>query len=418
MALESPEIETRTHDGESFYGWFLVAIGTAIIVIVNGTFYSFGVFFKPLLSEFGWTRAELSGAVSLRLMATGLFGILGGAIADKLGAKWIVALGVALLGLGYFLTSTVQNLWEMYLYLGLISGIGMSVPYPAITSVVSRWFTRKRGLATGIILSGYGIGQILFPPLTAYLLPIFLWRKTFIILGMIILFIAVPVSLFLKPPSAPKKSSVPAGSTGPTPLSKGDDIPWTMKEAVRSLPLWKISMIYLLFSISLQTVVVHLVPHATDIGIEPVSAALLLTIIGGCNAFGRITGGGISDIIGTKRALTISIIAPALMLPAFMFISNIYWLYVVAVLYGLGYGGLSAAVPKLASEYYGLHSLGTLLGIIQLGFAIGGAIGAPLTGYIFDVTNSYSPAFFLVAFLLVICFFIATSLRPPEKRKY
>ncbi len=400
------------------FGWLMVAVGTAIIVIINGTFYSYGVFFRPLLDEFGWARAVLSGPVSLRLLATGFFGIIAGAIVDKAGPRWVVTIGVALVGLGYLLTAGLSDLWELYVYLGLVSGIGMSVPYPAITSIVSKWFTVRRGLAMGIILAGYGIGQVIFPPLASSVIAALTWRPAFIIMALIIGLIAVPLGFLLKLPSrvaeAAPASDSPGPGTGTVPLHPGTAGPqWNFKDGVRTVPLWQIGLVYLLFSVSLQALMVHLVPHAIDIGIDPISASILLTIIGASNAVGRIGVGALSDKFGAKQAMILSIILPAVTFPTLIFADSLLSLYLISAVYGIGYGGLSSTVPKLTSEYYGLRSLGAFLGIIQLTFAIGGAIGAPLTGYIFDVTRSYNFAFMLLTVLLATAFVLCLSIHPP-----
>ncbi|MBI4334192.1 MAG: MFS transporter [Chloroflexi bacterium] len=412
-----PRSPASPRRGEPLFGWILVAAGTAIIVIINGTFYSYGVFFKPLLLDFGWARAELSGPVSLRLLATGVFGIIAGAIVDRGGPRWVVSGGIALLATGYLLTARMTSLWELYLYLGLISGIGMGVPYPVITSVVSRWFTRKRGLAVGIILAGYGIGQVIFPPLTAYLIAAFSsWRTAFVVLGLIVAGVAIPLGFVLKrPPAAAAATAASPGGKSDAAAAKEDR--WSFKDSLKTQPLWQIGALYLLFSICLQAIMVHLVPHAIDMGIDPLAASILLTIVGGANAIGRIAGGGLSDRIGTKRTMIISIVLPGLMIPSLIFANSLFWLYAIAAVYGVGYGGLSSTVPKLTSEYYGLHSLGALLGIIQLTFAVGGAIGAPLTGAVYDRTGSYTLAFILLTAFLAMAFVICLGIKPPERMR-
>ncbi len=401
-------------------GWLLVAAGTIIIVIINGTFYGYGVFFKPLLQEFGWARAELSGPISLRLMATGIFGIMAGMMVDRAGPRWVVSAGVFLVAIGFFLTSTVTNLWQMYLYLGLISGIGMSVPFPAVTTLASRWFTKRRGLAMGVVMGGYGIGQMVFPPLITHWIESSSWRTAFVIVALTVGLVAIPLALCLKfprdaNPSPKKPEAAKAAGTKVSPLQPENH--WTLKECVRSLPLWKICLIYFLFSISLQAMMVHLVPHAIDSGIEPLAAAILLTIIGGTNTFGRVTGGGFMDRLGTRRVLIFCLIAPALMMPALIFARGLLPLYVIAAVYGIGYGGISTAIPKLTSEYYGLGSLGGLLGVVQLAFAAGGAVGGPLAGYIFDKTNSYTFAFALLFVLIAVAFVVCLTLRPPVRTR-
>lgn len=410
----APPVKSR----DPLYGWLLVAMGTAIIVMINGTFYSYGVFFKPLLDEFGWSRAVLSGPVSVRLIATGLFGIIAGAIVDRAGPRWVVPGGVLLVAAGFFLTSGVSNLWQMYLYLGLLSGIGMGVPFPAVTAMASRWITHRRGLAIGVVSAGYGIGQMIFPPLVTHWIDLFSWRTTFVILGLTVGMVGIPLGLMLKLPGKDKTPSLPGNPAKPSAAQPDTGPSWTMKESIRSFPLWQICLVYFLFSICLQAMMVHLVPHAIDLKIDPLAAAVLITIIGGSNTVGRIIGGGFSDSLGSKRSLILSMTMPAIALVALVFATGQVWLYVIAGVYGLGYGGISSAVPKLISEYYGVRSLGALLGVIQLAFAAGGAVGGPLAGYIYDRTGSYTSAFISLACLVAVAFVLCLSLHPPNRLKH
>jgi len=252
---------------DPLYGWVLVGVGTAIIAIINGAFYSYGVFFKPLLQDFGWSRAELSGPVSLRLAATGIFGILAGAIVDRAGPRLVVPAGVLLVAVGYALTSRVTGIWEMYLYMGLIIGVGMSVPYPALTALISRWFTAKRGLAMGIVLAGFGLGQVIFPPLVTRWIADYSWQTAFINLALIAGLCGVPLGFLLKSPVKEKKPPLDDPFLCGPPLGgKQESIAGAFKDGLRSLALWQISLVYLLFSACLQALMVHLVPHAIDVG--------------------------------------------------------------------------------------------------------------------------------------------------------
>ena len=401
---------------DPLYGWVLVAVGTAIIAIINGSFYSYGVFFKPLLQDFGWTRAELSGPVSLRLAATGIFGIIAGVIADRAGPRLVVPAGVLLVAVGYALTSRVTGIWEMYLYMGLIIGVGMSVPYPALTALISRWFTAKRGLAMGIVLAGFGLGQIIFPPLVTRWIASYSWQTAFIYLALIAVFVGVPLGFLLKVPNNEETTPIAKDPpSGRTKVLNQEAASWSLRDGLRSLALWQISLVYLLFSACLQALMVHLVPHAIDVGIKPLAASVLIGVIGAANVAGRIAGGGFSDKLGTKRILIWSLITSGLALLALCFTKSFWGLYFIAGVYGLGYGGISITVPKLASEYFALSSLGVIIGIIQLAFAAGGAVGAPLAGFIFDRTNSYVLAFAVLFIFLVVALVLCLSLRPPRR---
>jgi MFS family permease len=163
-----------------FYGYFVVTAAFFILVVSFGPYSAFGLFLNPLIAEFGWTRALTSGAFSLSMFIYGLLGIVVGGLTDRFGPRLVVTLCGLLIGLGYLLTSMVSTLWQLYLFFGIIAGVGMSGVWVPQMSSVARWFVKRRSLMTGIVIAGTGISQLIAPPIISRLIAVYDWRTSYI----------------------------------------------------------------------------------------------------------------------------------------------------------------------------------------------------------------------------------------------
>lgn len=181
-----------------FYGYIIVGAGFVISLLTVGTYTSFGVFFKPLSSEFGWTRAMTSGAYSLNMILWGSLSIITGRLNDRFGPRIVITACGFIFGAGYLLMSRISALWQFYLFYGVIIAIGLSGCFTPIASTITRWFTKRRGLATGIVISGIGVGTIIIPPLASQLISIYGWRTSYTILGITTLVLLIISAQFLR----------------------------------------------------------------------------------------------------------------------------------------------------------------------------------------------------------------------------
>ena len=181
-----------------FYGYNIVAAGFVIQGVVIGAMFTYGVFFKDFQSDFGWSRATISGASSLAFLIMGAAGILAGKLNDRIGPRvLIVASGISL-GLGYLLMSHLQALWQLYLLYGVLGGIGFSAPDVIVLSTVTRWFVRRRGMMSGIVKVGTGAGQLLVPLIATALIAVYGWRNAYLIIGALALITLVAVAQILR----------------------------------------------------------------------------------------------------------------------------------------------------------------------------------------------------------------------------
>jgi MFS family permease len=180
-----------------FYGYIIVLVSFFIMFIILGLQSTFGIFFKPIISDIGWTRAVTSGAFSLSLLVSGAISIAMGSLNDRFGPRIVLTLCGFLCGTGHILMSLVDTIWEIYLYYGILIGVGSGVFAPVL-STVARWFIGKRNMMTGIVFAGTGIGILILPPIINHLISIYEWRNSFIILGVAVFVIVIGAEQLMK----------------------------------------------------------------------------------------------------------------------------------------------------------------------------------------------------------------------------
>jgi len=395
-----------------FYGYVVVLAAFLILVMTWGTLYCFGVFFKPVLIEFGWTRAATSGAYSLCLLLLAFFGIVMGRLNDRFGPRIVVTGCGLFLGSGYLLMSQISVIWQLYLFYGVMLAIGASGSFIPLASTISRWFIKRRGLLTGIAVSGIGVGTMIMPPIANWLITDYGWRVSYIVIGIAVLVLITSAAQFLRyEPS--QMGQLPYGENQAEPESVNSKTKgFSLKETIHTRQFWMISAMFFCFGVAIQSILVHIVPHATDIGISSARAVNILAIIGALSATGRIMMGGVADRIGNKLALVVVFVLMSAALLWLLVAKEPWMFYLFAIAFGFAYGGWATLLSLIPAELFGLGSLGVILGAVHFSVATGEALGPTLAGGIFDITGSYQPAFTICAALSMIAIVLALFLRP------
>lgn len=384
--------------GQVFYGWTVVAASFLLDALAYGTKYSFGVFFKPIQQEFGWSRAAVSGAASIFWIGHGAFAILMGWAGDRFGPRKVLSLAILISGSALLLVGGIQNLWQLYLVYGVIFSFGVSAVWTVLTATVSRWFTGRRGLALGLIAAGTGTGTVFLPLLSLYLISAYGWRMAYGILGLGLLVLGLaaaqllrrdPGEMGLKPYGWKPEASTAAAPAGESGIA--------LLPALRRRSLWLLALMHLCTSVALQMVMTHLVNYATDVGIAAMLAASFVSFVAAASVAGRLAIGTASDRIGRRRAFAICTLANGLAILWLIGASSTWMFIAFAAFFGFFYGGWIPLFPALTGEIFGTSHLGAIYGVISLASGIGGVIGPALAGYLFDLSSSYSVAFFLGA---------------------
>jgi len=386
-----------------FYGWVIVAFGAFILSINALPIYGFGIFLVPLTSEFDWQRGAISGAVSLGMLINGVLSILAGRLSDKYGPRIFITAAGIVLGAGLLSMSQINSLWQLYLIWGVSLGIGLSGTVTPINATIPRWFIKRRGLALSIVATGFGMGAFITPLIVQKLISTVDWRKAFLIIGLVPLAITVPLAQFIrKSPDQMGLTPYEDSGTREAVTPDGKVGGYSFHEMLRSKIFWILGIINFGFGIGLQTVTVHIVPHGIDNGIPPAIAAVFLTIIAGSSVPGKFFSGFISDKIGSTRTLILSITLMTISLALLIFINTVNMFYLFALLFGVSYGMTIPLWTIVASDLFGVESLGVIFGSLFFFNVTGGAVGAPLSGWIFDVTGSYTPAFISITVVGII----------------
>jgi MFS family permease len=410
--MDSKGTEREVASPGLFYGYVIVCAAFLSMIVMWAVYYSFGVFFKPILNEFGWTSAMTSGAFSLSSLISGFLTIFIGVLTDKIGPRKVMSLTGFLLGLGYILMSKVDSAWHIYLYFGVIIGAGMGGSFVPLMTTVARWFEDRRGLMTGIVAAGIGIGAFVGPPVSTRLIGAYGWRVSFLILGITVLALVVLSAQLLKRDPA-EIGDVPYGGEKGVPVGfQGVDEGFSTGEALRTWQAWVLLGMIVCFGYSVFAVMVHSAPHAIELGISPSKAAGILATIGGVSIIGKVAMGRAVDNIGSRKVFMIGFV----MMSAALFwlgSAKLAWgLYLFACFFGFAYGGSVSSESPIVAELFGLRSHGSIMGLVGASFTFGGAVGPFLTGYIFDVTGGYLVGILVCAGLCLVGFLLATLLRP------
>ena len=379
------------------YGWVVVAIGVSIQAVRASTIYTFGIFLIPLTMEFNWDRGALTGAYSLSMLIGAGLAILSGRLSDKYGPRILLTLSGLLTGIGFLLMSQINSLWQVYLIWVTFMAAGFSCGSVPVLSTIPRWFTKKRGLALGITATGFSLGAMIWAPLTQWIISSYGWQQAYVVLGLITLITIIPLAQFMK--HSPQRVGLKPYGEDST-IEDKQSLASTsgglsFKQAIKTRHFWVLASLLLCFLFALEVITVHIVPHAVDIGISAMVAASIVSIIAAASIIGKLFMGFISDKVGGRPALAACLGMLTLALIVLLFAREVWMFYIFAVVFGFAYGGVLPLQTLIPAELFGLKFLGMILGVIMVFNGIGGALGAPLAGYIFDVTGSYRLAFLI-----------------------
>jgi MFS family permease len=364
------------------------------MLIGTGSIYFLVVALKLISADFDWPRAIPSLAYSLQYFGGGVGGIVMGYWLDRTGMGMPALVGAGMIGIGAMFMSVVSNPWELYLiYGGMMGLLGRATLFSPLTANITRWFEHKTSMAVGIVGSGQALAGAVWPPIFQRFFDTVGWRDTALWYGAFVLLTMVPLALILrlKPPEPSA-----AGLTGAT-----------ISRAARQRSLASLSPLRMQLTLSIASIgccvamslpLAHIVPHVSDIGYDAFRGAEVLSLMLICAALSSFFGVGyLGGRYGGLRAIFVFSTAQAVFLAAFAFVDSLVAVYVVAALFGLGYGGILPCYPIIIREYLPTREVGRRTGVVIL-FAGGGmALGAWLGGALFDLTGSYNTAFLIGA---------------------
>ncbi|MDD4923083.1 MAG: OFA family MFS transporter [Bacteroidales bacterium] len=389
-------------------GWF-IAMAALCINLILGILYSWSVIKKELVSEWSWSNTEASIPYIVSVASFAITMIFAGRAQDKYGPRPVAIFGGILLGGGLIASSLAHSLPLMILTFGIIGGMGIGFAYSAVTPCAIKWFDGKRkGLISGIVVSGVGLSPVYMAPITNMLLKSHTIEETFLYLGIFSLIGIVILAMFMKNPPA---GYVPE-SVSKKPATKANDFSW--QEMVKTRPFWLLWIAFLMGG----TAGLMLIGHITSIAKVQANwegGYLLVVILALFNALGRVSGGILSDKIGRTTSMLIFFLVQAVNMFLFSYYQSVPMLIAGTVVAGWAYGALFALFPAATGDFFGMKNFGVNYGLIFCGWGVGGVVGPLLGGSVADATGTYSISYIVSAIMLLMGAAIVKFTKAPVK---
>jgi len=367
--------------------WLIVLALSVVTYGISMPLAAYGVFLPVLAEAFGWSRGALSTALSINLLLGGLAGFAIGALADRHGPRVMLVATVSLAGAGFALVGVMGALWQLYLFVGVLGGVGMSSFYLLAAATVSHWFDERRALAIALVLVGFNLGYISAGPLAAWLITHLGWRAAYALLGggsgLITTLAALSVRL-PRPGEAPVRRSVVPGAPARD---------FTLREALADPRQWFLNASWFVLGGLALMISVHVVPFARDQGISLAAASLALTAYGVGAVTGRVSSGVAAERLGTLTTIRLGYVLQIVALVALWRAPTREVLLLSLALFGVGFSASDTMVTKVIPEVFGMRSLGAIMGVLTLGWRTGAALGPATAGFLYDVTGSYAIPF-------------------------
>ncbi len=378
-----------------FRGWYVVAASFVILFAGFGTAYSFGAFFEPLSETFGASRTAVSAVFSWTTCAIFLTGAVSGMIADRFGPRPIVAFGVLAIGAGFLVAARAESLRAVQLGFALGVGIGVGCAYVPAVGTVQRWFHVRRGLASGIAVSGIGLGMLVLPLLAGLLLTLMHWRSVFLVFAVAVIAAGLAATVWLAADPA-DHGLTPDGIAGAQPAtSHGGGAPLAV--IVRSRAFLQLYVAQTLLAVALFMPFVHIVPTALDAGVGREAAVLALGMVGLGSTLGRFLMGALADRLGRLRTMVSLYVTLGASFALWWRADTGTGFAVFALIFGTCYGGYVAMIPALLADYFAGRRLSSVIGLQYTAAGLSGLVGPIMAGWFYDHTGSYGPAFAIAA---------------------
>ena len=378
----------------------VVALCVGMNLLARGISETYAVFLLPLEQEFDWGRAALTSVYSSYMLVHGLTAPLAGYLFDRLGPRILYAGGALCLGGGYFLAARLTELWQFYLCVGALGGIGVAAMgmVPA-SALISRWFRARLGTAMGIAYAGLGMGVIAVVPFTQWLIERDGWRSAYAGLGGFLLTL-VPILLLLPWRRFAAGNPDYRGDSS-QPLASG----WTLRQALATAGFWGLFAVFFFTSAAIWGTLLQAVAYLVEIGFQPLEAATAFGILGIMSVLGMLASGWLADCVGRRASATVSFsltitgVVLLFLLAQFPY----YWLLVgFVVIFGVSQGSRGPVVSTLCAELFPGGGLGAIYGALTLGMGTGAACGAWIGGWLRDATGGYGAGFLFAVTALTL----------------
>lgn len=404
----------------TFYGLWVVAGCFVLLFLFAGAgFYSFSIFIKPLEDEFEWSRSAISLSMSLYMILQGIAGPFVGHAVETYGPRKVMTVFALLSGAAFVLVSFTSSLWYFYLAYALLSLANTGIGFIPVSTVLARWFIRRRGTAIGFAMVGISAGGLVMAPLVGFIISQFDWRMAFVFMGLLVWLLALPVTLFVMKGSPAEIGLLPDGDepgfratrgprNEPAPAASGSaaaEEGWPLRAAVRTRAFFWIATTFFLGPAAQMGMLQHQVPLIVEAGLSESAAATALGFTAGLGGLGKLCFGRISEMLPFRWAIALCFGLQALGVLVLLGAESIATVWVYVTIFGFAMGGVIVLLPLAVGHFFGLAAFGVIMGALSLILALGNASGALISGIIHDSFGSYDYA--MIAYL---CLYLIAAL--------
>ncbi len=411
-----------------YFGWYTVLAGAIISCWGYGSwYYGMSALFKPLIAEYGWTRAQLSAAFSMRSIEGGLEGPIGGMLIDKYGPRKITIISTIIASVGLILVLFVKDIWQFVIVWGFVVSLGFNLGlYDTVNAAVAKWFIKKRGRALSLVTIGGGLGAPVIVPIMTWIILNHGWRAALIFVAITTLLICLPLAWFWIKDQPPEHYGLlPDGDTvvkrSDEELEAGieyhEEYEFTPKEAMKTSSFWFMLIAFALSAGITAAVTMHQMPYLEDIGIDTMAAAGILGLMATMSLPGRVVFAWVGDKWGERTALLIGYFFKMVGVLVWTSATSMGQILLFVVIYGIGYGGTIPVSSSLRASYFGRKAYATITGISTLFTALTNIAYPIFAGWTYDVSGSYNQAFLIIAglqALAMVFMFFAKKPKPPN----
>lgn len=401
------------------YGWVIVFVGFLLMWFITCIFSSCsGMMVKPVSRDMGISRSRFSLSSTFCSVAGMIMSMMVGRIYRKFTVKKTILVGSAVFALCIAGYGFAPNIYVFYIF-SFISGFAMmSSTMVAISTLIGRWFREKRGLAVALASTGSGIGGVVMNPVIGKLVTTIGWRKTYMVLGIVIAVILIPSIIFLVKEFPSEKGLEPYGKKSTENSNVDLEESGMFASEARKTPMFLMFIpVCVIVSIACNCIMMHTVAYATDLGYDYAFAAKIASVLTAGLAIGKLVMGQLFDSIGSRKASTISLLIFTICLTLYLFADNIVILYIATAIFGFGGSFATVANTVIVQDIFGQRDYATIFGNVSLFASLGGAVASPAIATVYDTIGTYKPAWIVLAMMMALAV-VLVNLVFISKKKY
>jgi MFS family permease len=371
----------------SLRAWLMVAVVAISLTIASGARFVFGVVLKPLSEQFGWGRAELTGAVTVSMIVLSICQPLVGYLVDRVSPKRVLVAGLALLGLALIPFTFATEIWQIYLLYGVLTSFGLAAASPVLaTTIIGRWFTDKRALALSMATSGSAFGQLLIVPIAAWIVIQTDWETAYRVMAIALLVIAVPLTALVLRDAPSPQVEVPAAEA----VDAKPGV--TLREALLHPTFWILGFGFLVCGWTMAFPNTHFLAYADDMGMSIMHAANTVSVTAIFSVIGSLILGIAADRTQRTGVLALTYALRGVAFALLLLLPGGNLLYVYGMVLGISWTSTTPLTAAIAADRYGPRHLGVIFGTMYTFMNLGYGAAALLDGVIFESTGSYDRA--------------------------